>query len=317
MVLFPLGFVTFMALMFFIDRVRSGKTVGAIIAGTICIVSVILMYPVWKWSKKKEREEEAKRLGIEPTKSEILAGEISSNIAGDVFVQILALGFFFLALVAFFNNAVTGFVILLVIGLLWEWLFIHLILKIRKLKAQKAEEDLHPTDPVEPQYVKALYKNRGDTYDIACKLYCRQHGKDADSLTEEEKEIIRDCSFDDFSYLLAWIVEKDFYQNSEDYEPVSEEESKQLESFLAKIKSHTMLPSEFLDGSDGYFMEDEVKEKARTFVKEYFKGSYPDEVKAFAKEHLNAELYGFPFRWEDYEAFKGRIDEAYRNSIAG
>ena len=56
----------------------------------------------------------------EPTKSELLKGEISSNIVGAVFVQILALGFFFLALVAFFNNSVTGFVILLVIGLLWE-----------------------------------------------------------------------------------------------------------------------------------------------------------------------------------------------------
>lgn len=259
----------------------------------------------------------SKKTWDELTPGEKLASEISSNIVGSVFVQILVLAFFFLALLAFFDNSVTWFIIFLVIGLLWEWLFIHLLGKVRKLKAQKAEEDLHPTIPVKPQYVEALYKNRGDTYDIACALYCRQHGKDADALTENEKKIIRDYTYDDFSYLLAWIIEKNFYQNSEENEPLSEEESKQLKSFLAKIKRHTMLPSEFLDGGDGYFMEDEVKEKARAFVKEYYEGTYPDELKAFAKEHLNAELYGFPFRWEDYEAFKVNIDKAYEKYLSG
>lgn len=248
----------------------------------------------------------------EPTKSEMLSWDISSYTVASVFVQILALMFFFLAVVALANDSVIGGIILLAIGLLWEWLFIHLLRKIRDFKAKKAEEDLHPTDPVKPQYVEALYKNRGDTYEIAREFYCRQHGKDADALSEEEKKVVWDYSFDDFSYLLAWIIEKNFYRNSEENEPLSEEESKLVRSLLAKIKRHTMLPSEFLDGSDGTFMEDEVKEKAREFVKEYYENTYRDEVKAFAKEHLNAELYGFPFRWEDYEIFKTRIDDAYR-----
>ena len=57
------------------------------------------------------------------------------------------------------------------------------------------------------------------------------------------------------------------------------------------------------------------KEKARPFVKEYYENAYQDEVKVFAKEHLDAELYGSPFRWEDYEAFKSRIDEAYKEYL--
>ena len=44
--------------------------------------------------------------------------------------------------------------------------------------------------------------------------------------------------------------------------------------------------------------------------------SYEDEVRKFAKENLNAELYGFPFRWEDYDAFKVHIDKAYAEYIA-
>ena len=31
----------------------------------------------------------------------------------------------------------------------------------------------------------------------------------------------------------------------------------------------------------------------------------------FAGKKLNSELYGFPFRWEDYDAFKDKIDKAY------
>ena len=316
MVLFPLGWVAFMALLFFIDQLKSGKTVGAIIAGTILVVSVILMFPLWKWSKRKDHEqEEAKRQGKEPTKSEKLAGEIASNSLGNVFVQVLSLMFFFFAVVAVCNHLVIWFVILFLVGALGECLFLHLLRTIRKLKAQKAEEDLHPTDPVKPRFAEALYKNKGYTYDIARELYCRQHGKAADALTEDDEKAVWDYSFDDFTYLLTWIIEKNFYQPSEEEGPLEEEEAKQIRSLLGKIKRRTMLPSEFLSGSDGYFMEDEIKKKARPFVKEYYESTYPDEVKAFSEEHLKAELYGFPFRWEDYDAFKDRIDEAYQRYL--
>ena len=59
-------------------------------------------------------------------------------------------------------------------------------------------------------------------------------------------------------------------------------------------------------------MEDEVSKKARDFAKEYFEGSFLDDVRTFAKDKLGTELYGFPFRWEDYDAFKPKIDEAYK-----
>ncbi len=259
-----------------------------------------------EWKKRKDGEMREAQPRKEPTKSEILAGEISSNIVGSVFVQILALGFFFLALVALFNNSVTGFVILLIIGLLWEWLFVHLLLRIRKLKVQKAEEDAHPTIPV--TFAEALYKNKGYTYEIACKLYCRQLEKDEKTLTAEDKKIIWGNSYDDFAYLLMWVLENNYYQPSAE---MDEDDIRETRNFIARIKRHTKTPADFLEGSEGYFMEDEVKEKVRAFVKEYYENTYLDEVKAFAKEHLNAELYGFPFRWEDYEVFKSRIDEAY------
>ena len=41
-----------------------------------------------------------------------------------------------------------------------------------------------------------------------------------------------------------------------------------------------------------------------------------EEVEKFAKEKLGTELYGFPFRWEDYKAFKPNIDAAYEKYMA-
>lgn len=58
-------------------------------------------------------------------------------------------------------------------------------------------------------------------------------------------------------------------------------------------------------------MEEEIKKKARDFVKTYYKESFEQELAEFAKEELGAELYGFPFRFEDYDAFKPNIDAAY------
>lgn len=310
MILIPFAYVAFMALMFLIGQARAGKAVGAVIAGTIFVLAIALMFPAWKWSKRKDREKEARK---EPTLKEKLTWDVTSYTWGSAFIQILALGFFFLSAVAFFSHSIIGFIILFVIGVLWECLFIYLLLKIKKIKAQIAEEELHPTLSAEEQYAEPLYKNKGYTYDVACELYCRQHGKDASALTKEEQNVVWDYSFDDFTFLLAWIIEKNFYQPSEE-EDLGEEELSQLKKQLAKIKRRTMLPSEFLSGSDGYFMEDEIKEKARPFIKEYYSAAYQDELKAFAKDHLNAELYGFPFRWEDYDAFKIHIDNAYQRA---
>ena len=105
-----------------------------------------------------------------------------------------------------------------------------------------------------------------------------------------------------------WIIENNLYQPSND---LDEDEALEEKSYVAKIKRREALPTDYLESYDGYFMEDSVKKKARAFVSGYYKDSYEDDVRKFAKENLNAKLYGFPFRWEDYDAFKVHIDDAY------
>lgn len=231
---------------------------------------------------------------------------ISGYTIASVLMQFLALMFFFLVLVAFMNGSVIGGIILVAVGAAWEVLFVKLVRKIvywKKLDA-KYNAALH-----EDEFYEPLYKNDGEGNDFSRKLYCKQFEKHTGQLTEEDEEIIWQYTCDDFSYLMAWIIEKDFYQPCEDED---EEEAIESRAYAAKIKAREALPSDCIRDNGGYFMEDEVKETARKFVKEYYNGKYLDEVKSFAKDKLGAELYGFPFRWEDYDEFKPVIDKAFK-----
>ena len=142
---------------------------------------------------------------------------------------------------------------------------------------------------------------------ILC-FFCGNFYCTTSSLTFSDS--VFNCIFDDFAYLLMWIIENDLYRPSNDFD---EDEVSEAKAYVSKIKRREVLPTAYLEFYEGYFMEDGIKKKARDFVIGYFKSSYEDEVRKFAKERLNSELYGFPFRWEDYDAFKVRIDEAYEN----
>ncbi len=153
-----------------------------------------------------------------------------------------------------------------------------------------------------------LYDDHGLNYSGACEQYCRQNGKPEKNLTEEEKNIVWQYAYDDFTYLLMWIIEHGFYQPGEE---LDEEDAKEARALAAKIKRREVNPTVFLSDNDGVFQEDEIKKKARAFVIGYFKGPYMDDLRTFAKEVLQSDIHGFSFRWEDYDAFKVHIDEAY------
>ncbi len=232
---------------------------------------------------------------------------ISGYTIASVLTQFLALMFFFLAIVAFVNDSVIGGVILVAIGVLCEFLFVKMIKKILFWKKQEKEGVSQPAEEV---FAESLYRNDGESYETARRFYCEQHGKKAGKLTGEDDNMIWQYTYGDFAYLLMWVIDNGFYRPSKDYD---EDQAEEAKAEIAKIRKREALPTDFLsDYSDGFFMEDEVAKKARGFVKAYRDGSFLDDVRAFAKDKLGTELYGFPFRWEDYDAFKPKIDEAYK-----
>ena len=239
--------------------------------------------------------------------------ELKSRKRRDIIVafvfQLLPLTCIFMVMVGAINKGdVAGTIVCLLLGILpAEVVALLLFLDVKKCKKLIAEEEAKTYEPP-VEFAKTLYKDWGLTYNTACEFYCAQTGKNPKKLTREDKDEVRDYAYDDFSYLLMWVIENNFYQPSKDFD---EDIAADLKELAAEIKKRKEVPSAYLSGNDGCFMEDEVKKKARGFVIEYFNGSYMDDVRAFAKENLNAELYGFPFRFEDYDSFKVKIDEAY------
>ena len=231
---------------------------------------------------------------------------VTGHTVGAILIQFLALMFFFLALVAFMNNSIVGAIILFVIGVAWEVVFVKLIRKVIYWKKHSAPDVVKSPE----EFYEPIYKNDGEGFDFSRRIYCKQTGKDPKHLTKEDENIIWDYTCDDFTYLMVWVMEKDLYQPCEDAE---DDEAEEAIECAVKIKARNMLPSDYLMDNAGYFMEDEVKKKARDFVKYYYEGPYRDELRKFAKDKLGAELYGFPFRWEDYDAFKINIDKAFED----
>ena len=254
--------------------------------------------------EKKQTTNEEKPVSAEIRK---LESQIKRNHVAVVIIQ-----FFVVGIVA---GAVYG-LIKAGIGVFFGLLFFAAILEgiafslIRENKGVKKRLEIERTRPLfSPMFAVSLYKNKGYTYDIARELYCKQTGRKAEDLSKEDESVIWQYSYGDFTYLPMWIIENNYFQPTKDFD---EDDALEAKDLVSKIKRREEFPTAYLEAYEGYFMEDSVKKKVRAFVIGYYKDSYENEVKKFAKEKLNSELYGFPFRWEDYDAFKVHIDEAYQ-----
>lgn len=235
-----------------------------------------------------------------------LNSKIRGNLIVAVIFEVLTAGMVVAAVMGLAKGGVPLFVGMLFFALIGEVFAISLFKENKELRGRiQAEQRMLDSKTV---FAEPLYKNKGYTYSTACELYCRKTGKAEKDLTKEDERIIWQNSYDDFAYLLMWIIENDLYQPTKDHD---EDSAREAKSLVNLIKSRKEVPTAYLEGYEGYFMEDEVKKKARDFVIEYYRGSYDAEVRAFAREKLDSELYGFPFRWEDYDAFKENIDKAY------
>ena len=189
----------------------------------------------------------------------------------------------------------------------------------KKKEAERLEQQIAMQKPVKNPNSVLFGVDDGAAAEIATKYYCEKFGKSVDDITDEDENIIWDWAYDEISYLLAWIFENGYYY--------PEETEPDLSELAGKIARREAIPSDYMN-YDASFFEGNVKDEALDFVNEYLEnsvfikghyvaksgmiiGAYFAEVEAFAKERLNAPLLGFPFTWEDYDAFKGHIDEAF------
>ena len=189
----------------------------------------------------------------------------------------------------------------------------------KKKEAERLEQQIAMQKPQKNPNAVLFGIDDGSACEVATKLYCEKYGKSADELNDEDENIIWDWTYDEISYMLAWIIENDYYN--------PEDEDEGLVDLAKDIRHRKAIPSDYMN-YEAPFYERNVKPEVRDFVDEYISnsvyvnghnlakagdiiGAYFVEVEAFAKERLNAPILGFPFTWEDYDAFKGHIDEAF------
>lgn len=207
-------------------------------------------------------------------------------------------------------------VLLSVVGLIWAIdAYRHPENLVRRRNSNKPVTERRAT----------LYKDYELGYEPAMEQYCKQTGKSEAELTDEDEAIIWEYSYAQIAFLLAWIAEHDFYKPEGGDDPY-------LEELIGKIKAREILPTSYISENDGTLFEGNIKDEAIGFVREYLNnsdyinghefakpgdiiGAYYPELEAFAAEHLKAEMLGFPFRWEDYDIFKTKIDRAYTSYI--
>ena len=255
---------------------------------------------------ENKKQSSADKTGQDTAEIRKLNSKIKTNIVAFVIMQVVTAGIIAGGVYGMIKAGFAFIGVALFFAALTEVFAISLLRENKQINKRIEMEKRRPVSTT--VFADPLYKNKGYTYPVASDLYCKKYGKKDKDLTKEDESMIRQYSYDDFAYLLMWIIENNLYQPTKE---LDEDEALEAKAYVSKIKRREALPTDYLESYDGYFMEDEIKKKARAFVIGYFKSSYEDEVREFAKEKLNADLYGFPFRWEDYDAFKVHIDEAY------
>lgn len=312
-----------------VARLQEGKTgrgvIDLVIAVLLLAIDLLLVGRAIRKKKKqlKDPDFREKQRNMSPSEQYRKTGRFTIKF-GIGWIIVCLILFIVLPIVFLVDTlgdilfCVIGGLIIAAVGVLF------IMLGIRDLKKAGEDDEALPSGGSHGR--ETLYKDFELGFEPAKEQYCRQTGKTAEELTEADEEIIWEYAYAQITYLLAWIAEHDFYVPQED-------DFDGLTEIIADVKARKKAPSYYIGANDGTLFEDNIKPEAIGFVKEYMNnsdyinghevakpgdiiGAYYPEVEAFAKEHLHAEMFGFPFRWEDYDCFKENIDNAYAKWLA-
>lgn len=153
-------------------------------------------------------------------------------------------------------------------------------------------------------------------WDDACKVYCKNTGKDPDDLTEEENDEIYELAGNDAALFLTWIIKRGFFEAENYY--AGDDHS--IDKRVDEVKRKESTGSDFLCNVCDYKLSgDDFSEEAAGFAGDYFQhdgdhecGDFAEDYRSFITTKLGKELYTVKFSWEEFDAFKPYIDKAYR-----
>lgn len=153
-------------------------------------------------------------------------------------------------------------------------------------------------------------------WDEACKVYCKNNGKDPGDLTNEENDEIYELAGNNVALFLTWIIKRGFFVSENFY--LGEDHS--IDNSVDEVKHKEYSGSDFLrEVCDYVLSKDDLSDEIQDFAGDYFQydgehlsGDFFKDYESFVTTKLGKELYTVKFSWEEFDAFKPYIDKAYR-----
>lgn len=141
-------------------------------------------------------------------------------------------------------------------------------------------------------------------YDSACEKYCKQYDKRKEELNDEDISVIWEYAGNHIAIFLTWLIEHDFFTG---------EEGESIEKEVREVKERKITGDEFLSGLDETLVKDDISDKVYDFIDDYYDVKYLEDYNSFMKKNRKKGMYETVFSWEDYDALKPVIDEAYNS----
>ncbi len=180
-----------------------------------------------------------------------------------------------------------------------------------KEKKEFKEEKVIDTNEI----IEKTFEFRSDVvdwhYDDALEIYLKEKNKSYDDFDNEDVENVLKYSGNHIVYFLTWIIQNDFYNIVGEGRP--EEETTELMADIEVIKSKKQTAYKFLcDYCDSKLWRCDFAESILEFVDSYYIPDYMMDYMDYVELTLGKRMYGLDFDWDEYDRFKGTIDNAYK-----
>ena len=138
-------------------------------------------------------------------------------------------------------------------------------------------------------------------YDSAQKEYCEKYGKNPDSLTEQDQDIIWEYAGNHIAFFITWLIRHD-YLGEMHYE--DDFETKDIEAVKNQEKTGMDIFSKYCDMS---FTGEDITDMIADFITEYYDKEY---LKDYG-DYMGDKVLSTSFSWDDYLGFEPVIDKAF------
>lgn len=164
---------------------------------------------------------------------------------------------------------------------------------VAKAFKKKEAKDPFTKDKAEWQYHSCLEE------------YCKLKNKNENEITEEEQELIWECSGLLISYFLTWLINNDF---------INKENASVSEDDLNAVKERKIKTTNFFGRELDYTLtKEDISDDILGFVDDYYNSGFYKDYGEYMENVSGKNVFCCEFSWDDYDNIEKIIENAYKN----